>query len=787
MIKHLFMPCLLGLIPLASMAQENRTQMDEATLGNYHLDMSTDCKVQGSHENGTTQIVNGWRVQDNALWVSTSGGTLRVEPLQGGSIRVTYGTETAIKAKGSYAVTEKPQTEKFKVKDKNGKIILSATTYKLTIDKQQGYITLLNAESRQLLSEMLGGARLNVVGDSVKSLARFTLTPTEHLYGLGQYRDRNLNLRNTSRELVQMNTQAAVPVVYSTAGWGLFWDNPSRTIYTDDKDGMTFESDWGKVVDYYLFTGATMDELIASYRQLTGQMPMLPYWALGYHQSRNRYATTKELEEVAKKMKELKVPMGSIFIDYHHWGKYGTGSFRFDETMWPDMPQFTQKLRDDYDTHSVVTVWPCFKPGTDNYNTMHRQGFLLEGARAIDGIIYDAYNPKARKQYFELFRPMLKTGIDGWFLDGPEPDHVPTFLPTVTHDGPAQSVRNVYPIVHTGNFYNAMTQEMPGKRQYILTRCGWASQQKYGSAIWSGDIPATMDELGRQVVAGLNFTATGIPFWTTDIGGYDHGDPDSEEYREVFARWFEWGTFCPVFRAHGRRVPFDTTGPNEIWSYGPEVQKICTDYINLRYRLMPYVYSLAGWTTLHAYTPMRHLAFDFADDAQALHEKYELMYGPSLLVCPVTETGKRSREVYLPKGTDWVDYWTGKSHKGGTRFTADAPLNRIPLYVKAGAIIPQHLTPQTKPNNMAPLEIAVYDGADGSFDLYEDDGTTTRYEQGEYTLINMVYDARKRTFSMKTTHGQAAPRSITVVLKQAGKGDVKKTIEFDGNKSTIKL
>lgn len=368
-------------------------------------------------------------------------------------------------------------------------------------------------------------ARMNVHGDSVNAYCRFQLQDEEALYGLGQFRDNLMNLRNAKRELVQFNTQAAVPVIYSTGKWGLFWDNPSRTIYADNNAGMSFVSDYGRIVNYYLFVGDGMDKLVAAYRSLTGVAPMLPAWALGYHQSRNRYATQKEVMEVAKRMKEENIPASTIFIDYHYWGKYGTGSHKFDETIFPDVPAMVDSLHNMYDLKVVLTMWPSFKPGIPNYNEMSERGYILEGARAIDGYIYDTFNPGAAKMYWDKVVPLVDLNIDGWFLDGPEPDHIASFLPLRTYAGEARRVRNIYPLVHASHFYDGITKARPNLRPYMLTRCAWASQQKWGTAVWSGDIPTTFEELQKQVAAGLNFTATGIPYWTTDIGGYSGGDP----------------------------------------------------------------------------------------------------------------------------------------------------------------------------------------------------------------------------------------------------------------------
>ena len=690
-------------------------------------------------DEATSQKVLSYTRKSDGLWIKTTGGDIRLQPMQCGAVHVSYGTKKSIDAYTDYVVDGRKPLSKYRVKDTGSEIVVSGTTPSVVVEKATGAIRFTDAAGHTLLKEAAGHARYDATGDSVTPFCRFTLQPEEALYGLGQFRDGYLNLRGKRRELIQFNTQAAVPVVNSTGGWGIIWTNPSRTVFEDSADGMSLRSDYGNIVDYYVTSGESLDGLVGSYRSLTGTMPMLPAWALGFHQSRNRYHTDKEVLGVARRMKEENTPMGSIFIDYHHWGKYGTGSFRFDERFFPDVDKMMDSLHRDYDTHAVLTVWPCFKPDTENYRLMSEKGYILEESKAIDGYIYDVFNPGARKMYRDLFRPMLSHGIDGWFLDGPEPDHVSSFLPAKTYLGDAPRVRNIYPLLHSENFNRLLNDEQPGQRHYMLTRCAWAGQQRYGTAIWSGDIPATMDELKLQIAAGLNFTATGIPYWTTDIGGYLGGDPNDPQYREVFARWFQYGTFCPVFRNHGRRYPGDTNVPNEIWSYGDTVKEICKQYIDLRYRLMPYIRSMAASVTLDNYTPMRLLAFDFPDDAVARECADEFMFGPAFLVAPVTKAGARSRMVYLPEGCGWFDYHTGKYYSGGQSVHADAPLERMPLFVRAGSIIPT----DTNGN----IELDIYPGNDAEFRMYDEDGWSTDYQKSPVDVKVLKWNDSTHTLS----------------------------------------
>jgi alpha-D-xyloside xylohydrolase len=676
--------------------------------------------------------------------ISTDKGKIYLKPYDFGAIHVRFVNSDNKKPASSYAVTAGFPVAGYKIKETAGQIILKTNLYSITYNKNNSELSFSDAKQKKLLTEIKRDVR--------QSLFRLS-SDNEALYGLGQFRDNHLNLRGKTRELVQVNTQAAVPVILSTGGWGIFWDNPSRTVYNDNKEGMRFTSDYGDETNYYVFTGKTLDKLVSAYRRLTGQAPMIPLWALGYHQSRNKYGTQDEVLDIADRMTTEKIPFSSIFIDYYYWGKYGTGSHRFDESQFPEPEKMLDTLHNQYKTHAVITVWPAFKPGTEHYRELQYEGFLLEGAKALDGIVYDVFNPQARELYWKQLQPLIETGFDGWFLDGPEPDHVPSFLTVTTFAGQAPVVRNLYPLLHSENFYNHYRQSYPDKRPYLLTRCAWASQQRAGTAVWSGDIPATFDELEKQITAGLNFTATGIPYWTTDIGGYSGGNPADQSYRELFARWFEYGVFCPIFRSHGRRYPGDTHAPNELWAYGAEIQRICTGYIRLRYALMPYIYSLSGLTSHYGYTPMRLLAFDFPEDPAVFDCKDEFMYGPSLLICPVTTAGVTERKVYLPKGTSWRSLWTGQIYRGGQTISAEAPLGVIPIYVKAGSIVPVY--PENKPgySSESAIKLFVFAGEDGNFELYDDDGISFGYEKGNYSFIPIHWNNRKKELVIEKQRG----------------------------------
>ncbi|MDP4238183.1 MAG: glycoside hydrolase family 31 protein [Bacteroidota bacterium] len=744
--------------------------------------------------------VLSWEKRDRALLITTPGGMLKIQPFLDQVLHIQFGTLKSIAEAKSFAVLRNPDKIEFDVHEKGNIIELATKQFSVQIAKTSSQISIYDASGKKILQESPEGARSAVSGDNIRVADRFQLTSSDALYGLGQYRDNLLNLRGKQRELVQVNTQAAVPVVLSTNGWGLFWDNPSRTIFRDSEKGMSFLSDVGSTVSFYVFVGAKLDNIVQDYRRLTGEAPMIPSWALGLHQSRNKYATQEQVLSVTDRMRKEKIPMSSIFIDYFYWSKYGTGSHRFDEGLFPDVKGMIQKLHNDYHTKVVVTVWPSFKPGIKNYEAFHKDNFLLDGAKALDGIVYDAFNPKASEIYWnQVAENLVPLGIDGWFLDGPEPDNVTSFLSTTTFAGPALAVRNLFPLVHSTTFYNGLLAVNPNCRPYIITRCAWAGQQRNGTAVWSGDIGSTFAELKTQVTAGLNFVASGIPYWTTDIGGYSGGNPADSVYRETFVRWWQYGTFCPIFRTHGRRYPGDTKGSNELWAFGPKVQDICNDFANLRYRLMPYIYSLTAEVTQKDYTPMRLLAFDFAEDTSVLNITDEFMYGPAFLVSPVTSLGVVNREVYLPDKNKWVDFWTGEEQKGGQKIVALAPLNRIPLYVRVGSIIPMGPVMQyTGEKSTTSLDLRIYKGANGSFELYEDDGETFNYKNGQYTRILFTWDEASQTLTIGKRKGNfpgmLKKRTFNIVFVKGNSGVGINTVEkpdyrikYKGELTVIKI
>jgi alpha-D-xyloside xylohydrolase len=736
--------------------------------------------------------VLGWQQSNGALNITTSGGILKLQPFLDQALHVQFGSATSLAAAKSYAVLRAPDTIASTVTQTSTNIVMTTALYSVQVSLATSQITIFDASGKQLIQEAAQGGRTPAVGNILNAADNFQLTSTEALYGTGEFRDSAMNLRGVSRDLYQVNTQAAVPVILSTNGWSMFWDNPSETHFSDSSSGMSLSSNAGTLDDFYVVVGTNFDTLVHGYRRLTGTAPMMPEWALGYHQSRNRYASQTDLLSTAAEMRSDQIPMDTIFIDYMYWGNAGFGSNVFDSSAWPNVPTMIQTLHNE-NTKLIVSVWPSFSPGNSNYTTMLNDGYLISGADTFGGPAYDVFNPAAAAQYWQqIATSLVPLGIDGWFLDGPEPDG-PGLSGVNTFAGPGETVLNVYPLLHVSNFYNGLLASNPNLRPYIITRCAWAAQQRNGMTIWSGDTSGTWAELQDQIPAGLNYTACGLPYWTTDIGGYSGGNVDDPAYQELYTRWWEWGTFCPIFRSHGIRGD----GTNELWEYGPTVQANCTQFGNLRYRLMPYVYSLTGAITQNDYTPMRLLAFDFASDTNVLNIKDEFMYGPAFLINPVTVAGATSRSVYLPSGTSWTDFWTGTTYTGGQTITAAAPINLIPIYARAGSIVPMGPAEQyTNQTPATPVEVRIYPGANGSFTLYEDDGTTMAYQSGAFTQIPFTWNDSTQTLTIGARQGSYTGMLNSrvfniVVVKNNGNGaginpgNPNATVTYTGSQLTV--
>jgi alpha-D-xyloside xylohydrolase len=587
-----------------------------------------------------------------------------------------------------------------------------------------------------------------------------------------------------------------------------------------EQNKLSFYSEVGDCIDYYVIAGKDMDDVISGYRTLTGKAPIFPKWAMGLWQSRERYKTQAELLSVVSEFRKRKIPFDNIVLDWFYWKQDQWGSQQFDEERFPDPSGMIKKLHEQYNAHFMISVWPKFYEGVDTYNEFDKRGWLYKAniqnkqkdwvGPGYVSTFYDAFNPEAREAFWGLIHQNLYTkGVDAWWLDASEPDILSNasiehrkLLMNPTSIGPAEKYFNAYPLVNEMGIYEGQAKADPDKRIFILTRSAFAGSQRYAAATWSGDIAARWQDFKAQIPAGLNFSLSGIPYWTTDIGGFSvekrfenaQGD-DLQEWREQMTRWFQFGAFCPLFRVHGQ-YPY-----REMFNVAPEnhvAYQTMLYYDKLRYQLMPYIYSLAGKTYFDNYTIMRALVMDFPNDKAVFNIGDEYMFGPSILVAPVTEYKARMWQVYLPASTGWYDFYTGKFYEGGQTVTVDAPLERIPLFVKEGSILPlgpelQYAT--EKPAD--PITLYVFAGANGSFELYEDENINYNYTKGNYSTIPFQYNEETETLTIGeregSFEGMLKERTFKIVWVKndlsVGVGSAShsvQTVRYSGSAITVK-
>lgn len=537
-----------------------------------------------------------------------------------------------------------------------------------------------------------------------------------------------------------------------------------------------FASEAGQQLDYYFIHGQNMDSVISGYRKLTGKAAIVPKWALGFWQSRERYKTADEVVNTVAEFRKRGIPLDNIVLDWSYWKEAEWGSQDFDETRFPNPDSMINVLHNKYNTQFMISVWPKFYEGIPTYNDFNKKGWLYTrniADRQRDWIgkgyistFYDAFNEAARKGFWDLiWNKIGKKGVDAWWMDASEPDILSNVSPqkrkeqmTPLSAGITAEYVNAYPLQNAKGIYEGQRQSQPDKRVFLLTRSGFAGSQRYGAAIWSGDIGARWHDMKAQITAGTNFSLSGIPYWTMDIGGFvvenrfEKGEASAmEEWRELNARWFQFGAFVPLFRVHGQ-FPF-----REIYNIAPErhpAYQTMLYYNKLRYRLMPYLYSLAGQTYHNDYTIMRGLVMDFAQDTAVRHISDQYLFGPSLLINPVYNFQQRSREVYLPKGQGWYDLYTGAYTAGGKKVQADAPYDKMPIYVKEGSIIP--FGPQLQYVAEKPadtISLYIYGGKNAFFSLYEDEGTNYNYEKGAFSTIDFTYNEASKTLQISDRKG----------------------------------
>lgn len=526
----------------------------------------------------------------------------------------------------------------------------------------------------------------------------------EKIYGMGQYQQPYLDLKGLDLELAHRNSQASVPFAVSSLGYGFLWNNPGIGRAVLGKNIMSFEAYSTKALDYWIVAGDTPAKIEEAYAKVTGTVPMMPEYGLGFWQCKLRYQTQEELLEVAREYKRRNLPIDLIVIDFFHWPKQG--EWKFDPVYWPDPDGMVRELK-EMGIELMVSIWPTVDKTCENYEEMLEKGYLIRTERGFRvgldfqgaTIHYDATNPGAREYVWDKARRnYYEKGIRVFWLDEAEPEYTAYDFDNYRYYlGTDLQIGNLYPVYYARTFYEGMERE--GQENIVnLLRCAWAGSQRYGALVWSGDIVSSFESMRNQLAAGLNMGLAGIPWWTTDIGGFHNGDPNDPKFRELFVRWFEWGTFCPVMRLHGDREPrqpqYGTTGgapccsgaANEVWSYGGEVYEICRKYMELREKMRPYTRKIMEEAHERGTPVMRTLFYMYPEDPLCWEVEDAYFYGPDILAAPILHAGQRSRSVYLPGDEDWVEYATGREYRGGQRIEADAPLDTMPVFVRKSAM-----------------------------------------------------------------------------------------------------
>lgn len=741
--------------------------------------------------------------QSDGVLFTMQTGALKLQVCTDSIVHVVYAPVWPPPKRPDYVIvkTRWPAVD-WNMQESAKEVRISTGRLAIGIDRAQGLIAYIDRDGKNLLTEGPKQMTPAVVNKERTYHAEdvFKVYGSEEaFYGLGQHQAGVWNYRGESVDLSQDNTNIAVPMFLSTNGYGIFWNSTSVGRWNNRFVHYLFlSSAVADSVDYYFFYGPEFDKIIASYRELTGAAPLFGKWAYGYWQSKNKYASQDQLLSIAAKYRALHIPIDNIVQDWFWWTR--TGEMKFND-KYPDPKAMIQQLHDEH-FHLMISVWPFFDPGSETYAEMDRHGYfiaktVIAGFHPLGAALYDASNPAARKYYWNLINNALfKIGADAWWMDTTEPEtegrEENVLIEHQIAAGNGARYANIYPLMTTAGVYEGQRAETDQKRVFILSRSGFAGIQRNAVTAWSGDILSDFQTYKRQIPAGLNFELSGIPYWTTDIGGFVFGHPEDPKYRELFVRWFQYGSFCPIFRVHGTRIP----DQNELWSYGPDAESILASFDRLRYRLMPYIYSVAWMITNQSYTPMRPLVMDFADDVKAQNIGDQFLFGPAILVNPVTEQGATTRHLYLPRSR-WYDFWNGAPMTGPIDVNAPAPLSRIPLYVRAGSIVPMGPDLEYAEEKPAdPIELRVYPGADGDFTLYEDDNNTYNYEKGDNAIIPLHWDDAARTLTIGDRRGQfpgmLASRTFQIVFAGDGHGvgidataHPDQTVQYDGKSITI--
>ena len=739
-------------------------------------------------------------------------------------------------------ITAKPENVAVTQKDNTWKS--SELTVKLEPETQT--LVFMTNKGKVLLREK-GISMVRKTEDEFEVSQSFFLDKDEAIYGLGTIQNGKMNRRGEKIRMEQSNLEDFQNVLQSIKGWGLYWENYSPTLFEDNAEGMSFTSEAGQGIDYYFMYGGSADGVIAQMRYLTGDVPMFPLWTYGFWQSKERYKTAAETESIVDQYRALQVPLDGIIQDWQYWGSnYLWNAMDFLSEDFATGPQLIKNVHAKH-AHFMISIWASFGPQTQQFRELNEKGLLMpfetwpqSGISHIwppvmkypSGVkVYDAFSPEARAIYWKYLKTLYDYGCDAWWMDSTDPDFFNPRESDYAHKvygGTWRSQRNAFPLETVRGIYQSQRKDDRGKRIFIMTRSSFAGQQHYGSNMWSGDVASSWDMLRKQVPAGLSFTLTGNPNFNTDIGGFFCGSyntqgpasaPKNPQFQELYVRWMQYGLFCPVFRSHG------ADAPREIWQFGKKGEPVydaIEQTIRLRYRLIPYLYSTAWQVTSNNESYLRPLFSDFATDRNVWDMTDEFMFGNSILAAPVLDpqytqekviredamTGWDRKEVrdkmddgnsvdwsatktvtkYLPKGALWYDFWTGKQYRGGQRLELSTSLNRVPMFVRAGSILP--LGPEMQYTGEKPwdnLEIRLYPGADGTFVLYEDEGDTYNYERGIYSTIPFQWNDHSHTLTIGHRQGQypgmLTNRIFTVVMPNG----TSQTVNYNGKEVAVQL
>ena len=790
----------------------------------------------------TSLMANGRPVEMQA-----GGMVVKVEFYTPSIVRIVKSPSGHPYSKESLVVTARP--EETEVSQKGNRI--SSNLLTVSIDQKTGALT-FTANGRTLLREKSACTfeprTEGPDAGAYRVTQTFQLDKDEAIYGLGTIQNGRMNRRGEHKLMEQSNLEDFQNVLQSIKGWGLFWDNYSRTQFDDDaRQGMSFSSEVGHCADYYFMYGGSADGVIAQMRHLSGSVPMFPLWTYGFWQCKERYKSAAELLSVVDRYRELQVPLDGIIQDWQYWGS---------NYLWNAMDFLTEEYADGRkmidevhrkNAHFMISIWASFGPKTKAYRQLDEKGLLFDfetwpqsgltfwpprtdypsGVR-----VYDAFSPVARDIYWQNLKHLFDLGTDGWWMDSTDPDFFNPKEADYDHQAAGgkstwRALRNAFPLETVRGVYQAQRKTSSDKRVFIMTRSAFAGQQHYGSNMWSGDVASSWDMLRKQVPAGLSYSLTGNPNFNTDIGGFFCGSyntkgsgsaPRNPQFQELYVRWMQYALFCPVFRSHG------ADAPREIWQFGKKGEPVydaIEEAIRLRYRLLPYLYSTAWQVTNHDESYLRPLFSDFADDKRVWDMADEFMFGRAILAAPILDpqytkeqiiredamtgwdkkeaktdqnsaatdwTASRTAQKYLPKGTLWYDFWTGQAYRGGQTVTLQTALNRVPMFVRAGSILP--LGPEMQyvgEKRWDILDIRLYPGADGEFTLYEDEGDNYNYEKGIYATIPFHWNDKARTLTIGNRQGSypgmLTSRQFRITLPDG----TAQTVSYQGAATTVAL